>query len=177
MRRIGVVLEETDRVQWNFIPFATVGPLRFGMSHEEVVGVLGGATPSVRFLSYESPGPVWANFHEMAVTTYYREPAILSCVAVDALHGPQVTMDGIRLTGRVPSKLEDEFCQYAQSHGARVAYSQHGDLGADVFGLVLRTQRAGDVLLTRPVFVAREWADGVADTSEGSVPEAEWSQR
>jgi hypothetical protein len=177
MRRAGVAVDETDRVQWTFTPFHTAGPLRFGMTHQEVVAALGGIRPAAWFSGLSSPGPVRASFHEVAVTTYYRESATLACVAVDALHGPQVTMDGIRLTGRVPSELVDEFAEYAKRHGLRVAVSQHGDPGADALGLVLRTQQAGDILLTRPVFVAREWADRVSDVSEGSVPQAEWSQR
>jgi hypothetical protein len=177
MRRAEVDMDETSRVQWNFVPFSAVGPLRFGMTHEEVVAALGGIRPGAQFGGPRSSGALWAQFREVAVTTYYRESATLSGVAVDALHGPQVTMDGIGLTGRVPSELEQEFIDYAKSHGVRVAYSQHGDPGADAFGLVLRTQRAGDVLLTRPVCVAREWADGVSDVSEGLVPQVEWSQR
>jgi hypothetical protein len=177
MRRAGVALDETNRVQWNFTPYTAVGPLRFGMTHEEVVTALGGFRPSAHFGELGFPGPLWAQFHEVAVTTYYRKPATLSCVAVDALHGPQVTMHGILLTGRVPSELAREFGGYAKSHCVRIEVSQHGDPGADALGLVLRTQRAGDVLLTRPVFVAREWADGVSDVSEGSVPQVEWSQR
>lgn len=59
------------------------------------------------------------NDSEVAVTTYYEESATLFCVAVDALHGPQVTIDGVRLTGRVPSELAHEFIEYAVSHGVR----------------------------------------------------------
>jgi hypothetical protein len=147
------------------------------MTHEEVVTVLGGIRPAAHFGGLRFSGPDWAGFYKVAVTTYYEESATLFCVAVDALHGPQVTIDGVRLTGRVPSELAHEFIEYAVSHGVRVAYSQHGDPGADALGLVLRAQRAGDVLLTRPVFVAREWADRVGDVSEGSVPQVEWSQR
>jgi len=45
---------------------------------------------------------------------------------------------------------------------------------AEAFGFVMRAQQAGDVLLTRPVFVARDWADSVADAQLGFVPQAEW---
>ncbi|MPY41456.1 hypothetical protein FNH04_16510 [Streptomyces phyllanthi] len=85
-------------------------------------------------------------------------------------------MDGLRLVGQVPSRLADLFIEYVVSRGLRddVYFSQEGDPGADELGVVLRAQRAGDILLTRPVFVAREWADHVYDASEGPIPDAEW---
>jgi hypothetical protein len=148
------------------------------MTPDEVAAFLGGTKPVVQVVRNLPAGHLGrAQFHEAAVTAYYGESETLSCVAVDALHGPQVTMDGIRLTGCVPSELARQFGEYAASHGVRVAYSQHGDPAADEFGLVLRAQRAGDILLTRPVFVAREWAYRVGDVSEGSVPQVEWAQR
>ena len=35
-----------------------------------------------------------------------------------ALHGPQVTIDGLRLTGRVPSELGQQFAEYVTAHDA-----------------------------------------------------------
>lgn len=181
MRRAGVTLAEEERAKWNYIPFETVGPLRFGMTHDEAVATLGevhgiipltGWVPS--FKNYRSHSAI---FYETAVTTYYGDSGLLSCVAIDALHGPQVTLDGIRLVGRAPSEVAHEFSEYAFSHDVIVVTSYQGDPGADEFGILLRAQRCGDVLLTRPVFVAREWADSVADVSEGSVPQAEWMGR
>ena len=171
MRSIWVPLDESERTKWNFVPLTNVGPLQFGMSYDEVVAALGGVGPAPYLWRRQ------AQFREPAVTTYYGESETLSCVAVDALHGPQVTMDGIRLVGRVPSELEQQFADYAASDGVTVRYGQHGDPGAEELGLVLRAQRAGDVLLTRPVFVAWEWADRVGDVSEGPIPQEEWSQR
>ncbi|MFD0692438.1 hypothetical protein [Actinomadura fibrosa] len=68
-------LEGTDRSHWTVIPFVHVGPLRFGMAHDDVVAALGGV---------------------------------------------------------------------------------EGHVGAEDVGLVMRAQRTADMLLTRPVFVARE---------------------
>jgi hypothetical protein len=80
------------------------------------------------------------------------------------------------LVGQIPSKLEDEFSDYmsTQGLGEAIRYSQYGDLGTDALGVVLRAQRVGDVVLSRPVFVAQEWADMVWDTSEGTIPQEEW---
>jgi hypothetical protein len=126
------------------------------------------------------PGSL-AGFHlpnsgGQALTTYYAGAGRLHGVAIDALHGPQVTMDGLRLVGRGPSRLADQFVDYVLSRGLRkdVHLSQEGDPGADELGSQLRAQRAGDILLTRPVFAAREWADRVGDASEGHIPQTEW---
>ena len=178
MKPIGAVLGDTERLQWDFAPLVGVGPLRFGMSHDEVIAALDADPPSTgpcgwggRLAWFRLP-----TSYGDALTTYYGESGRLSCIAVDALHGPQVTMDGLRLVGRVPSELVDLFIDHMRSRGLpeAVRCSQYGDLGADELGLVLRAQRAGDILLTRPVFVAPEWADRVCDASEGYVPDEEW---
>ncbi|RAY12324.1 hypothetical protein DPM19_26645 [Actinomadura craniellae] len=85
-------------------------------------------------------------------------------------------LHGLRLVGEVPSRLNDRFvdCVRARGLAEHVGCSQYGDLGADEIGLVLRAQRAGDILLSRPVFVGHEWADRVCDAWEGSIPEEEW---
>jgi hypothetical protein len=176
MRRAGGPLDDANREHWDYTPFTNIGPLRFGMTHDEVVAALGGASAITQLGGHRSEGR-WAQFHEVAVTAYYGSSGSLSGVAIDALHGPQVTVGGIRLVGRVPSELAREFVAYAVSRGVRAVYSQQGDPGADELGLVLRAQRAGDILLTRPVFVTREWADRVSDASEGSVPQVEWLNR
>ncbi|MEV5172158.1 hypothetical protein AB0L10_13960 [Streptomyces flaveolus] len=175
MRPAGVVLDDAERFQWDFMPFVSVGPLRFGMSHDEVVAALG-----VEYASVLVPGHS-AVFHlpnsgGQALTTYYADAGRLHGVAIDALHGPQVTMGELRLVGRVPSELADQFRDYVLSQGLRndVYFSQEGDPGADELGLQLRAQRAGDILLSRPVFVARAWAERVGDTSEGHIPQEEW---
>ncbi|MGW2564182.1 hypothetical protein ACWCXB_34235 [Streptomyces sp. NPDC001514] len=156
-------------------PLVSVRPLQFKITHDEVVTAL-----QVEHATVMAPGQ-WAAFHLPtshggALTTYYGESGRLTCIAVDALHGPQVTWEGLRLVGDVPSKLADRFADHMQAQGLRerIRCSQYGDLGADEIGLVLRAQRAGDILLTRPVFVAREWADRVCDAWEGSIPMEEW---
>jgi hypothetical protein len=147
------------------------------MPREEVVNALGDLSsisgPSV---GIRGEGGYWAEFYETAVTVYYGESGKLSCVAIDALMGPQVVLDGIRLVGRVPSELSNEFNAYVMAHGMTVYYSQQGDPGADEYGIALRVQRAGDVVLTRPVMVAKEWSDRVGDASEGYIPQREWAE-
>lgn len=181
-RQAGEALTEEERVKWDYIPFESVGPLRFGMTHDEVVAALE-ETPSIvvpysgHTPSFESYKSRLAMFYETEVTTYYDGPGFLFCIAIDALHGPQVTLDGMQLVGRTPSAVAKEFFEYAFSHDVQAFTSQQGDPGADELGLVMRAQRCGDILLTRPVFVARKWAERVADVEEGAVPQTEWQER
>jgi len=171
MRAPGHEAGRSDRPRWTVVPFVSVGSLRFGMSHGEVVAALG-ATPPVAW----RPGSP-AEFGDAAVTTYYGDSGRLMCVAVDAFRGPQVVLEDLSPAGCEPTELEDRFTRYAESRRAEVCHSQDGSWGSEELGLVIRTQRAGDLLLTRPVFVAREWAPGVADAQLGFVPQEEWAVR
>ncbi|MFF4384773.1 hypothetical protein [Kitasatospora sp. NPDC001547] len=176
------VIEEDDRVQWRLDPLVGVGPLRFGMGYEDVVEALDGfLEPSSRstshygrvlsddfFLPHSSNSP--------ALTVYY-DIGRLVCVVVNALRGPQVTLDALSLVGRVPSELEADFAKYTTVRERDLRYGQYGDPGSEALGVVLRAQRAGDVVLSRPVFVAPSWAERCADVSESRIPEAEWRDR
>jgi hypothetical protein len=72
-------------------------------------------------------------------------------------------MDGIRLVGRVPSELNDGIFEYAASQGLEAGFLPSGDYGVEEFGFMTKVQRAGDVLLTRPVFAIR-WANTLFDS-------------
>ncbi|WP_198679407.1 hypothetical protein [Thermomonospora amylolytica] len=141
------------------------------MSPVEVSAALGVDRPTV-----STPGR-HDDFFDVGVRTYYGDSRQLMCVAVDALRGPQVLLDDLPLVGRVPSELADQFEDYVNSQGARVCISLEGDPGWDDIGLQLRAQRAGDFLLTRPVFAAREWSHRIGDSSEGPLPQEEWAVR
>jgi hypothetical protein len=177
------VLDERQRLAWRFTPFERVGPLKFGMTHEQaqaaVDGVLrtalreGSAGSEVRadFCLDQRPD---ARFSGPAVTVYYDRSIGLAGIAVNALRGPQVALDGIGLVGQVPSRLEDRFANYLETHDKELRYSQSADPCSAQLGLVLRAQRAGDLVLSRPVMVAGAWADRCWDTTEGSIPQQEW---
>jgi hypothetical protein len=90
---------------------------------------------------------------------FFGESEGLVCVAADALCGPQVMLEGIPLVGRVPSQLDAELFELLLSREITPQYCPDGDVGADELRLIIRMQRAGDVLLTRPVLaVVRERA-------------------
>jgi hypothetical protein len=177
------VLDETQRPSWSFVPFERVGPLEFGMSHDQaqaaVDGVLRGAV-SRGFPGNEAWSEFWlekrpdARFSGPAVTAYYDELIGLAGIAVNALRGPQVTLDGNELVGQVPSRLEDRFTDYLTKCDKELQYSQSADPSSAQLGLVLRVQRAGDLVLSRPVMVAQGWADRCWDTTEGFIPRREW---
>ena len=186
------VLDETDRQQWNYVPFTNVGPLRFGATYEEVLAALSDAavfridgetgnpfdlllgsggvnTSAVRLAEFCLP-----KARSIAVTAYFHETGGLYCVAVDARCGPQVVMDGVRLAGRVPSELREELINYSVSHDIKLADLPEGDPGLDDVGLFIRVQRAGDVLLTRPLLAT---AHSGAASLYDSIPTAEWNLR
>ena len=181
-RMRGGSLSEAERLAWSFTPFERVGPLEFGMTHEQVRAAVIG---SLRLTMYKGSAgnEEWADlwlerqdhwrFSGPAVTVYYDQSVGLAGIAVNALRGPQLTHEGLRLVGQTPSRLEDAFADYVVADGAELRYSQRGDPCAPHLGLVLRAQRAGDFVLSRPVMVATAWADYCWDT-EGPIPTREW---
>jgi hypothetical protein len=180
---VWAVLDERQRLAWTLTPFQRVGPLEFGMTHEQAEAALDGVLRTA--LQDGSGGSevradfcldqrLDARFSGPAVTVYYDRSIGLACIAVNALRGPQVTLDGIGLVGQVPSLLEDRFANYLEAHDKELRYSQCADPCSAQLGLVLRVQRAGDVVLSRPVMVAGAWADRCWDTTEGHIPQQEW---
>ncbi|MER5403628.1 hypothetical protein [Streptomyces sp. NPDC002769] len=177
-------MDDSERAQWTLTPFESVGPLRFGMSLEAVAtemeaeGFVGeeaqmfrGSALVRRTCFYPKGQP--ARLH--AVTAYSRQSGELAAVAVDALCGPQVTIDGMRLIGQVPSQLVDRFFEYTQTHGLEFRISVEGEPMSEELGLMVRAQRARDTLLTRVFFTGNfdDWAFTVHD----SVPGPEWDTR
>ncbi|MFF3883549.1 hypothetical protein [Streptomyces sp. NPDC001914] len=105
---------------------------------------------------------------------YHDRSIGLAGIAVNALRGPHVTLDGLALVGQVPSHVEAPFIGYLETHKMELRYSQIEDPCSEQLGLVLRTQRAGDLVLSRPVMVAEAWAERCGDTTEGFIPHQEW---
>ncbi|GGR50796.1 hypothetical protein [Streptomyces griseomycini] len=109
---------------------------------------------------------------ESAVYAYFVD-GWLFCVAADAVHGPQVTLWGRKLTACVPADL-GRFLSHA--HGCEVldvSYGPRGNPGVDGLGLVVRVQEVAGGVVTRPVMVGRTWADRCTDDWEGAIPERE----
>ncbi|MFG2792184.1 hypothetical protein [Streptomyces sp. NPDC048419] len=179
------VVDDAERAQWNFVPFETVGPLRFGMSIEEVVTSMDAQGFTSTHSSMTRPHGALvqkaglrskdAPQYEEAITAYVRKSGELAAVAVDALCGPQVSIDELRLVGRVPSELTERLLGYAKDRGMAPMVSVEGDAISEELGLLVRAQRAGDILLSRAFFVAnfQDWAY----TVHNCVPADEWDVR
>ncbi|MGW4895057.1 hypothetical protein ACWEQL_22715 [Kitasatospora sp. NPDC004240] len=111
-----------------------------------------------------------------AVTAYFSTGRLVG-VAIDALRGPQVLLDGIALVGRAPSRLAADLTRYTDTRDIFLQYTYLGDLASEELGFFGATQRADDVLLTRPVLIGTFWADRPGDSTETHLPPAEWLDR
>ncbi|MER7500657.1 hypothetical protein AB0L05_16865 [Nonomuraea pusilla] len=163
------VRKDEDRARWTFTPLFSVGPLRFGMSPGEVAAAL----DQVDRVSAASCSVASSlqRFDDVGVTAYYEDGARLAGVAIHALSGPQVTLGREALVARVPSVLEAWICDHTRAYKLDLMYSHEGNPGSADLGLLLRVQRAGDIVLTRPLFLTREWAMAAWD----HLPQSEWS--
>ncbi|MFD5588966.1 hypothetical protein ACFWII_34885 [Streptomyces sp. NPDC127063] len=172
------VLADDERRQWTLDPFVSVGPLGFGMSPSEVSEALSSVTGESQRHRLRRPGTetvgivVEGEYREFGLKLYYREERLAS-VAVDALRGPQVRAEGVALVGRVPSVVEQWMIDRAESREpcAELSYMDVGVPGSESLGVVIDVQRAGDHLLTRPVFVPRQAMDDLPHF----LPREAWS--
>ncbi|MEU2077864.1 hypothetical protein [Streptomyces sp. NPDC013489] len=164
------VVPDDERQHWTLDPFASVGPLRFGMTPAEVSDVLSEVTEERQGLwrSYPAGDACTSmidrgDYREFGLRLYYGDEK-LKGVAVDALCGPQVHADGVALVCRVPSVLEHWMIERAKALEPEVdlTYMDLGMPGSDSLGLVLNVQRAGDHLVTRPVFFPSEGLDDLS---------------
>jgi hypothetical protein len=106
------------------------------------------------------------------VTAYYGTGQALACVVIDVLAGLQVTLNSASLVARVPSEAEDWLCRHTEVHKLELIYTHAADPGSADLGLILRAQRAGDIVLSRLLFLICEWAESSWDRILGE----EWSR-
>ncbi|MYS81910.1 hypothetical protein GTZ85_17260 [Streptomyces sp. SID5474] len=174
------VVEESQRAVWSFTPFEHAGPLRFGMTHDRAAAAVDGVLETI---GSRGDGTGWVPQADMwpvhygagaGVRLYYDRAIGLAAISIDARLGPQVDLDGIPLIGWVPSVLEDALFDHLTAHGLEAVFSLEANLSVPELGVVMRVQRAGDRVLTRPVLVAREWAPRCSDASQSHIPDDEW---
>ncbi|MFF6871360.1 hypothetical protein [Streptomyces sp. NPDC012450] len=153
------IAREEERAEWTFTPYVGVGPLHFGMSLEEITRALGEG-PAVSSSSHHGEGRRldYADFTGSGIRALFRNGR-LGCVAVDALTGPQVRLDAAPLTGCVPSRVEDWLVHRTTPRPGSLTYSPAADPVFADLGLAIRSQRAGDVVLARPLFLLHDWLD------------------
>ncbi|MFG2113491.1 hypothetical protein ACGFRB_12790 [Streptomyces sp. NPDC048718] len=152
------VLPDAERDQWVYVPGRTLGPLRMDMSEAEAVAALAahGFTPKraghgarwdpVGFVKEDGLSGL------SAVECYFLTDGELAYVVVDGRRGPQVTCEGIRLIGRVPSELAGEMEAHAIAHGTGLRFGAGGDPCCHGFQLELGAQRVGDGLVSWALF-------------------------
>ncbi|WP_132113596.1 hypothetical protein [Actinocrispum wychmicini] len=166
---------DEQRRRWEYAPHQTVGPLAFGITADEVVDAL----HAIRNLDHSDRaqyGPTvsqpgcFAEFPDVGVTTYFAHGSLLAGVAIDALRGPQVTIDGVPLTGRTPSVLDKWIVDHTGTNDLDLRYTHEGNPASIALGLVMRVQRAGDLVLSRPLLLTPEWVEDCWDR----LPDHEW---
>lgn len=166
------------RSVWALSPLESVGPLQFGMSMDEATAALPDASELQRFQADPFRPKVLGiqlGLRPAAPTVYmyFDDSGRLFCVATDAVRGPQIMLDGVKLVGGDPARLEEWLFALPDAIGG-VSYGPRGNPGMNDLGLVLRVQDSPTGLVTRPVLVGRDWADRCVDDWEGAIPECEW---
>jgi hypothetical protein len=155
------VLPDSERLHWTLDPFKTVGPLRFGMPADEASSLLAEIIvyPSDEYKTWPLR---YKGYGRSGVKLYYRS-ASLHGVSVEAIRGPQVYADRRPLVAQVPSEIDQWIEQRAEGKekGAEVAYLGTGDIVSRTLGAAFSIQRAGDRLITRPVFLSDPGMDDV----------------
>lgn len=104
---------------------------------------------------------------------YFHTDGELAYVRVDGRLGPQVTCEGIRLTGRVPSQLAQELEAHAIKCDTGLRFSPSGDVFCDSFQLELGAQRAGDHIVSSALFFV---AGDDHSVTRHNAPEAVWQR-
>ncbi|MBD0706865.1 hypothetical protein BU197_00050 [Streptomyces sp. CBMA291] len=153
------IAREEERAEWTFTPYGGVGPLHFGMTLTEVAGALG-ERPAGSLAAHH--GEVrrldHADFPGHGIRALFRNDR-LGCVAVDALTGPQVRLYAAPLTGCTPSHVENWLVHRTTPRPGSLMRTPTADPVFAELGLALRPQRAGDLVLTRPLFLLPDWLD------------------
>ncbi|MER7540976.1 hypothetical protein ABTX77_40425 [Streptomyces sp. NPDC097704] len=164
------VAPERDRPRWDWIALESVGPLRFGMSPQQVAAALDGEAPAARQGHF--PWPVYRRseqwylnedrFDQAGVTAHYwhREGApTLGAVTVHGRTGPQIAFDGMDLIGRTVSTIDAALEQRAENDEIRLLIGCSGDLGPHGLNMFVRATRAGDAVISEARFCASDWED------------------
>lgn len=164
------VVADQHRPQWDCTPLESVGPLRFGMSPQQVAAALGNEVPAARQghfpWSWDHTAGQWSlaedRYDTAGVTAHYqpvRSTPTLAAVTVHGRTGPQVTFDGIQLIGRPVSTVEAALSRYVEERELGLVMGCGGDMGLEGLSLYVRAARAGDTVVSEARFCAPEWED------------------
>lgn len=173
------VVPDAERRRWILDPLVSVGPLRFGMTPDEVTEELDGLASRPQHYLQSRPSSMdryvrtRGAYPELGLTLYYGLEERLRGVVVSALRGPQVLAEGMELVGRAPSVLEQWMTDRAACREPReeVEYFGGGVPASESLGVIVHVERAGDHLLTRPIFVPVEC---LSDEGSHFLPDEVW---
>lgn len=164
------VTADQNRRCWEWTPLESVGPLRFGMTAQEVAAALGGEEPAARRGTFP---PYWYRkygqwtlnedrFDTAGLTAHYWERdggPTLAGVTVHGRTGPQIAYAGIDLIGKKVTALDAALIQRAESEEWGLVYGCSGDLGLDGLNMYVRSTRAGDTMVSEARFCNADWED------------------
>ncbi|MFJ3213989.1 hypothetical protein [Streptomyces flaveolus] len=167
------------REPWALDPSVGVGPLRFGMSPDQVKAALDGSVPAV---TQGADGrELWQQYGDEGVTAIYGPGQQLVAVAVDPMGGPQVLFEAVALIARTPSEARRDIDDLAHRHGETVRTNWSGDPEVAAWGVSLGTvqewhlsaegylQRQ-DRVVTNALLVASD----LTEDPYGSEPVIQW---
>uniref|UniRef100_A0AAU2VFV7 Uncharacterized protein n=1 Tax=Streptomyces sp. NBC_00003 TaxID=2903608 RepID=A0AAU2VFV7_9ACTN len=164
------VMADCDRPRWEWTPLEHVGPLRFGMSPQQVAAALDHGVPDGR----EGYFPPWWHmkaepwtlstdrFKAAGVSAHYWYPdgiPVLGAVSVHGRTGPQVAFEDIDLIGKTVSALDTALTEWAENNGMALAMGCSGDLGPHGMNMYIRAARAGDGVVSGARSCAADWED------------------
>ncbi|WP_225656203.1 hypothetical protein [Streptomyces pseudogriseolus] len=164
------VTADQDRARWEWTPLEVVGPLRFGMTVDEVIAALGdeepadrrGSFPHYAFRRYGQWNLEEERFDGAGLTAHYRlrdGGPRLAAVTVHGRTGPQVVHDGMKLIGQKVTALDAALIERAERGDMSLAIGCSGDLGIHGCNMYIRSARAGDGMVSEARFCDADWED------------------
>ncbi|WP_189278346.1 hypothetical protein [Kitasatospora griseola] len=167
-----LVADAEDRPRWQCTPLEGVGPLRFGMSPQQVSAALDGEAPAESRGHHPfAVGSPWEDegtpeewhvdreyYARAGVTAHYsyasqaRRGSVLVRVSVHGRSGPLVSLYGIELIGRKPSAVEADVIRCIQDRGLDLRMGCSGDFGPGDSQVWARAERAGDTSVSAACF-------------------------
>ncbi|MER6445516.1 hypothetical protein [Streptomyces venezuelae] len=155
-------------------PLAAVGPLRFGMGHDEVKAALDGEWNGGG--QRTADGWCWRPYDGGCVIGVYDQDGYLVAVEIGARGGPFVRLGDVELIGQVPSAARAEILGLAARRGAAVRTNRSGSPQIATWGISMATEQEWgrlpeghvgrtDTVITSALFTA----PGVADDTAASV--------
>ncbi|MDX2701322.1 hypothetical protein PV350_00455 [Streptomyces sp. PA03-6a] len=126
-----------ERAQWELDPLVGVGPLRFGMSPDQVKAALDGA--DVHVSRSRECTLSWQRYGDLGVTAIYGPGTRLAAVAIQAHDGPRVRLRDMELIARAPSEVRAGIHDLARDEGVEVRVNWSGDPEVAAWGVSMGT--------------------------------------